>query len=67
MRWGHWGANPTRAAYGVDERDRTRVQVVAFRPITCGDGRSWYSRAVLLTFPEGNTFELRLPACGGDL
>ncbi len=65
MKWGHWGSNPTRAAYGVDKRDGTRVRVIAFRPITCNEGRTWYSRVVALTFPDGNAFGLRLPTCDG--
>jgi hypothetical protein len=64
MNWGHWGSNPTRAAYGVDKRNRTAVRIIAFRPVACGEGRTWYSRVVVLTFPDGNSFELRLPICG---
>lgn len=63
MKWGHWGANPTRAAFGVDMRDGTRVRVIAYRPITCDDGRTWYSRAVILSLVDGSAFELRLPTC----
>jgi hypothetical protein len=67
MNWGHWGFNPTRASYGIDKRDGTRIRVIAFRPINCDEGRTWYSRVVLLSFPEGNAFELRLPSCDGQL
>lgn len=63
MKWGHWGANPTRAAYGVDMRDGTRVRVIAYRPISCGGGRAWYSRVVVVSLVDGNGFELRLPTC----
>lgn len=63
MNWGHWGANPTRAAYGVDMRDGTRVRIIAYRPITCDEGRTWYSRVVVLSLVDGNAFELRLPTC----
>jgi hypothetical protein len=64
MKWGHWGANPTRAAFGDDRRNGKRAQVVAFRPITCEDGRAWYSMVVVLLFADnGNSFSLRLPAC----
>lgn len=63
MKWGHWGANPTRAAFGVDVRAGTRIRVIAYRPITCNDGRAWYSMAAFLTWPEGNAFALRLPTC----
>jgi hypothetical protein len=63
MKWGHWGAKPTRAAFGVDMRDGTRIRVIAYRPTTCDDGLVWYSRAVFLTWPDGNVFALRLPTC----
>jgi len=65
MKWGHWGANPTRAAYGVDTRNGTRVRVIAYRPIACDEGRTWYSRVIVLTFPDGNAFGLRRPTCDG--
>lgn len=61
MKWGHWGANPTRAAFGVDEADGSRVRVIAYRPVSCGDGRTWYSRAVVVQ--HSNPFDLRLPTC----
>ncbi len=64
MNWGHWGFNPTRAAYGVDKRDGRGVRIVAYRPITCDEGRRWYSRAVVVFPGDGSGFELRLPACG---
>jgi len=63
MNWGHWGSNPTRAAYGADKRDGTAVRVITFRPVACSDGRTWYSRVVVLPFPDGNAFGLRLPTC----
>ena len=62
MKWGHWGANPTRAAYGDDMRDGTAVRVIAFRPIACA-GRTWYSRVIVVTLRDGNFFDLRLPTC----
>jgi hypothetical protein len=65
MKWGHWGANPTRAAYGVALRDGTRVRVIAFRPVRCDEGTAWYSRAVVVTLDDGNAFELRLLTCDG--
>lgn len=63
IKWGHWGANPTRAAYGKDVRDGTHVRVIAYRPVSCGDGPAWYSRAVVVFAGSGNGFELRLPTC----
>jgi hypothetical protein len=63
MKWGHWGANPTRAAFGVNRRDGTRVRVIAHRPISCNDGRTWYSTVVVLSLVDGHSFELRLPTC----
>lgn len=65
MRWGHWGANPTRAAFGVDMRDGTRVRIIAYRPIPCDEGRTWYSRVVVVFPGDGDGFELRLPTCDG--
>lgn len=63
MKWGHWGANPTRAASGIDLLDGTRVRLIAYRPITCDDGRTWYSRVVVVFLSDGNGLELRLPTC----
>jgi hypothetical protein len=66
MRWGkNWGANPTQAAYGVDTRTGTRVRVTAYRPVTCDEGRTWYSRVVIVTPGNGNNFGLRLLTCDG--
>lgn len=66
MKWGHWGAKPTRAAFGVDVRNGTRVRVIAYRPITCDEGRAWYSRVVIVNLRDGNFFVLRrLPTCDG--
>jgi hypothetical protein len=63
MQWGHWGANPTRAAFGVDTRDGTRVRIVAYKPVICSEVRQWYSRIVVVLLTNGNGFELRLPTC----
>jgi hypothetical protein len=63
MKWGHWGANPTRAAFGTDLRNGRSVRVVAFRPRGCIDGRNWYSRAIIVFPGIGTWFELRLPTC----
>jgi len=63
MKWGHWGANPTRAAYGEDMRDGTAVRVIAYRPIACYEGRVWYSRVVVFFPGNGTGFVLRLPTC----
>jgi hypothetical protein len=64
MKWGHWGANPTRAAYGVNERSGYRVRIIAFQPIAC-EGRTWYSRVTVVTLRDGNFYGLRLPTCDG--
>jgi hypothetical protein len=65
MKWGHWGANPTRAAFGVDMRDGTRVRIIAYRPIACDEGHTWYSRVVVVFPGDGRFFGLRLPTCDG--
>jgi hypothetical protein len=65
MKWGHWGASPTRAAFGVDVRDGTRVRVIAYRPTTCDEGRTWYSKVIVVFLTDGNWFPLRLPTCDG--
>jgi hypothetical protein len=65
MNWGHWGFNPTRASYGVDKRDGTHVRVIAYRPIACDEGRTWYSRVVVFFLEDGSGFDLRLPVCDG--
>jgi hypothetical protein len=75
MHWGHWGANPTRAAYGVDTRNGIHVRIIAHLPITCDDGRTWYSRVVVVFLGNGRFFGLHLPTCaqgetlsrGGDV
>lgn len=65
MKWGHWGANPTRAAFGVDMRGGTAVRIIAHRPVTCDDGVAWYS-VVHVVFPgDGEWFRMRLSACEG--
>jgi hypothetical protein len=65
MKWGHWGFNPARAAFGVDVRNGTHVRVIAYRPITCDNGRTWYSEVVIVNPGNGNFFGLRLPTCNG--
>lgn len=67
MKWGHWGHNPTRAAFGVDTRNEIRVRVIAYRPIVCREGHAWYSRVVIV-FPGNGRFSgLRLPTCDRHL
>jgi hypothetical protein len=63
MRWGHWGVFAPRAAYGVDMRDGERVRVVASRPVTCGDGSTWYSRVGGVFLKHVRGFQFRLPTC----
>lgn len=63
MRWGHWGFNPTRAAHGSDVRDGAPVRVIAFRPITCDEGRTFYSLVTVFYPTDGHGFVLRLPTC----
>ena len=63
MKWGHWGANPTRAAYGEDIRDGTAVRIIAYRRTACDQGLIWYSRAVVVFPGKGRWFDLGLPTC----
>jgi len=63
MKWGHWGSNPTRAAYGVDRRDGRGIRIIAYRPIPCDKGRTWYSRVVVFFPGDGTGLVLRLPTC----
>jgi hypothetical protein len=63
MRWGLWGNNPTRAAYGVDVLDGARVRVIAYRPVPCDDGRNWYSRVVILFLGDGHASGFHLLTC----
>jgi hypothetical protein len=65
MNWGHWGSNPTRGAYGTDRNDGKPVQIIAYRPVVCGEGRKWYSRIIVLSYATGNYITLRLPTCNG--
>ena len=63
MNWKHWGANRSRASFGVDVRDQVPVRVVAYRPIPCDDGRHWYSRVAVFFPADSSGFELHLPTC----
>jgi hypothetical protein len=65
MRWGHWGSKVTRAAYGVNALSGERVRMIAFRRVTCEDGRTWYSTATVVRLRSGTFFGLDLPACHG--
>lgn len=65
MKWGHWGSKVTRAAYGVDTLNGGRVRIIAFRRVTCDDGRTWYSMAIVGRLRNGTFFGLGLPACNG--
>jgi hypothetical protein len=67
MKWGHWGANPTRGAFGRHVSTREGVRVIAYRRRLCNDGLYWYSRAVVNFRGSGRFFELRLPSCGDPL
>ena len=67
MSWSHWGANPTRAAFGNDLRGGAAVRVIAYRPIACDEGLRWYSRVMVVYPGRGEFFELRLPICGRSL
>ena len=67
MKWGHWGAKTTRAAYGNEVRGGKAIRVIAYRLITCMDGRDWYSRAVIFYPGNGRWFGLALPVCGRAL
>lgn len=64
MKWGHWGARATRAAFGVEMRNGARVRVIAHRPVHCLDGRTWYSKANIVFLSSGDWLELQLPTCG---
>jgi hypothetical protein len=66
IRWGHWGAVPTRGAFGNDVRTGEGVRIIAYRRVECDDGRAWYSRVILNFRGTGNFFELRLPTCVGS-
>lgn len=48
---------------GVNTRTGARVRVTVMRRIRCGDGRTFYSRAVILNPGTGHFFYLRLPIC----
>jgi hypothetical protein len=65
MKWGHWGFNPTRAAYGSHVRHGAPVRIIAFRPVACDDGRTFYSLVTVVYPANGSGFELRLPTCDG--
>ncbi len=63
VNWGHWGLNPTRGAYGHNKRNGKGVRIIAYKPITCDEGRTWYSRVIVVFPGEGTFFGLRLPTC----
>jgi hypothetical protein len=63
MKWGHWGAGRTRAAYGVSAISGNRLSVIAYRRIECGGGSIWYSEVIILNPESGNYFGIHPPIC----
>jgi hypothetical protein len=45
IKWGGWGQFRSKGALGVNIRIGTRVRVWAYRRMSCGDGRTFYSSA----------------------
>jgi hypothetical protein len=58
-----WGRYSSQGSLGVNTRTGARVRVTVMRRIRCGDGRTFYSRAVILNPGTGHFFYLRLPIC----
>lgn len=63
MKWGHWGARHTRAAFGNDVRTGQAVRVIVFRPIACEGGVRWYSQVVIFFPGNSRGFEFASPVC----
>ena len=61
--WNKWGRFRSWGARGVDTRTRSEVRVIAFRRVSCADGRTWYSAANVVDLRNGNYFVVRLPTC----
>jgi hypothetical protein len=64
IRWNKWGRFRSWGVRGVDTRTRGDVRVIAFRRVSCADGRTWYSAANVVDLRNGNYFVVRLPTCG---
>jgi hypothetical protein len=65
--WGHWGASPTRGAFGNRVSTGEGVRLIAYRRHICDDGRYWYSRVIVNFRRSGIFYELRLPTCNSPL
>jgi hypothetical protein len=63
IKWGEWGEFSSPGALGVNVRTHTRVRVVAYRRMSCGDGRTFYSSANVLDLENGSFYSVRLPIC----
>ena len=64
IRWEHWGRASARGMEGVFTASGGKVRLTPFRRIGCGDGRTFYSRAVLFNLRTEIWFLMRLPICG---
>lgn len=47
IAWGHWGASPTRGAFGNRVSTGEGVRLIAYRRHICDDGQYWYSRVIV--------------------
>ncbi len=63
IKWGEWGEFSSPGALGVNVRTHTRVRVIAYRRMRCGDGRTFYSSANVLNLNNGSFYSIRLPIC----
>ena len=63
IKWGGWGRFRSKGALGVNDRTGTRVRVWAYRRMSCGDGRTFYSSANIVNLENGEYFWVHLPIC----
>jgi hypothetical protein len=63
MKWGHWGADTTRAAYGFDKASGEHLRVILYRRTSCPGGSVWYSRMVIVELRSGHAYDFRPPVC----
>jgi hypothetical protein len=67
LDWSGWGEFRSRGESGTNARTRTRVRLFAYRRIRCGDGRIFYSNAIVEDLRNSHYRVLRLPVCGDQV
>jgi hypothetical protein len=63
IKWEEWGEFSSPGELGVDVWSGTSVRVIAYRRMSCGDGRTFYSSASVVNLETGSFYWVRLPIC----